>query len=59
MTRIEWEEDTETDDHWASINLTIVTDDPALLAKAKRLLRQLLAEGPSLATVPRREDGDS
>jgi len=58
MTRIEWEEDTETDDQWASISLTIATDDPALLAKAKRLLRQLLADGPTLAAVPRRDDVD-
>lgn len=58
MTRIEWEEDTETDDQWASISLTIATDDPALLAKAKRLLRQLLAEGPTLAAVPKRDDVD-
>jgi len=58
MTRIEWEEDTETDDQWASISLTIATDDAALLAKAKRLLRQLLSDAPSLATVPRRDDGD-
>jgi hypothetical protein len=58
MTRIEWEEDTETDDQWASINLTVVTDDPAMLAKAKRLLRQLVSDAPSLAAVPRKDDGD-
>ena len=58
MTRIEWEEGAETDDQWASISLTIATDDAALLAKAKRLLRQLLSDAPSLATVPRRDDGD-
>ena len=58
MTRIEWEEDTETDDQWASISLTIATDDPALLARAKRLLRQLLNDAPSLAAVPRRDDVD-
>ena len=58
MTRIEWEESAETDDEWASISLTISTDDPALLARAKRLLRQLLADGPTLAAVPRRDDVD-
>ena len=58
MNRIEWEEDTETDDHWASVTITVVTDDPALLARARKALRLILDDSPRPAAVPRREDGN-
>lgn len=58
MTRIEWEESSETEDHWGTVTITVVTDDPALLARARKALRMILDDSPRLAAVPRREDGN-
>lgn len=59
MNRVEWEESCETDDHWATVTITVVTDDPALLARARKALRMILDDSPRLAAVPRRGEDEN
>jgi len=55
MNRVEYEETDEDDGSWASVTLTIISSDPALLAKAKRALRSIMVdEAPKLTTIRRR-----
>ena len=57
MNRIEWQEDEADPDGEVAMSLVIISGDPALLAKARRMFRQLLDDKPNLTTIPRREDG--
>ena len=59
MLSVEWREDLYGDDDGDfSATLTIISSDPALIRKARRMVRSLMDDSPSLATVPRRADGD-
>ena len=56
---MEWREDLDGDeDGDFSATLTIISSDPALIRKARRMVRSLMDDSPSLATVPRRSEGD-
>jgi len=56
---VEWREDLDGDeDGDYSATLTIISSDPALIRKARRMVRSLMDDSPSLATVPRRSEGD-
>ena len=56
---MEWREDLDGDeDGDYSATLTIISSDPALIRKARRMVRSLMDDSPSLATVPRRSEGD-
>jgi hypothetical protein len=57
MNRIEWQEDEPDQDGEVAMSLIIISGDPVLLAKARRMFRQLLDDRPNLTTIPRREDG--
>lgn len=53
MQRIEWQEDTEPDDDGDfSATLVIISQDFALIRRARRIVRSLLDEPPTLGTVP-------
>ena len=60
MQRIEWQEDTEPDDDGDfSATLVIISQDFALIRRARRIVRSLLDEPPTLGTVsikPKDED---
>jgi hypothetical protein len=57
MTRVEYEESDEDDGTWASVTLTIISSDPALLAKAKRALRSIMVdEAPKLTTIKKKDE---
>jgi hypothetical protein len=52
MTRFEWEESNEDEDGEICISLGIVTDDPQVVARARRALRMILDDmQPELRTV--------
>ena len=56
---MEWREDLDGDeDGDFSATLTIISSDPALIRKARRMVRSLMDDSPSLDTVPRRSEGD-
>ena len=56
---MEWREDLDGDeDGDFSATLTIISSDPALIRKARRMVRSLMDDSPSLANVPRRIEGD-
>ena len=57
MNRIEWQEDDPDQDGEVAMSLTIISGDTALLARARKMFRQLLDDRPVLTTVPRKEDG--
>jgi hypothetical protein len=57
MNRIEWQEDEPDEDGEVAMSLIIISGDKALLARARKMFRQLLDDRPNLTTIPRREDG--
>ena len=57
MNRIEWQEDEPDEDGEVAMSLTIISGDSALLARARKMFRQLLDDRPALTAVPRNEDG--
>jgi len=57
MNRIEWQEDDPDQDGEVAMSLTIISGDTALLARARKMFRQLLDDRPALTAVPRNEDG--
>lgn len=56
MNRIEWQEDDPDQDGEVAMSLTIISGDSALLARARKMFRQLLDERPALSAIPRRDD---
>lgn len=56
MNRIEWQEDDPDEDGEVALSLTIISGDYALIARARKMFRQLLDDRPALTTVPRKED---
>lgn len=57
MNRIEWQEDDPDQDGEVAMSLTIISGDSALLARARKMFRQLLDDRPALTAVLRNEDG--
>jgi hypothetical protein len=57
MNRIEWQEDDPDQDGEVALSLTIISGDYALIARARKMFRQLLDDRPALTSVPRKEDG--
>jgi hypothetical protein len=57
MNRIEWQEDDPDQDGEVAMSLTIISGDPVLLARARKMFRQLLDDRPALTAVPRNDDG--
>ena len=54
MLSVEWREDLDGDDDGDySATLTIISSDPALIRKARRMVRSLLDDSPNLTAVPR------
>ena len=59
MLSVEWREDLDGDDDGDfSATLTIISSDPALIRKARRMVRSLLDDSPNLTTVPRTAGDD-
>lgn len=56
MNRIEWQEDDPDQDGEVAMSLTIISGDPVLLGRARKMIRQLLDERPALSAIPRRDD---
>lgn len=55
MMRLEWQEDDPDDDGDVVLSIVLITDDKALLARMKRVLKAALDDTPSLTPVPRRD----
>ena len=59
MLSVEWREDLDGDDDGDySATLTIISSDPALIRKARRMVRSLLDDSPNLTAVPRTAGDD-
>lgn len=59
MLQVEWIEDLDGDeDGDFSATLTIISSDPALIRRARRMVRSLMDDSPNLAAIPRRSDSD-
>lgn len=60
MNRIEWQEDDPDQDGEVAMSLTIISGDTALLARARKMFRQLLDDRTTLIPIssfPRNDDG--
>lgn len=60
MNRIEWQEDDPDQDGEVAMSLTIISGDSALLARARKMFRQILDDRSPLTSVtnfPRNDDG--
>lgn len=60
MNRIEWQEDDPDQDGEVAMSLTIISGDTALLARARKMFRQLLDDRQPLTPIsnfPRNDDG--
>ena len=56
---MEWREDLDGDDDGDfSATLPIISSDPALIRKARRMVRSLLDDSPNLTAVPRTAGDD-
>lgn len=59
MLSVEWREDLDGDDDGDfRATLTIISSDPALIRKARRMVRSLLDDSPNLTAVPRTAGDD-
>jgi len=57
MLQVDWNEDQDEDGDFTA-TLTIISSDPALIRKARRMMRSLLDDSPNLAAVPRTASDD-
>jgi hypothetical protein len=60
MNRIEWQEDDPDQDGEVAMSLTIISGDPVLLGRARKMIRQILDDRSPLtpiSTFPRNDDG--
>jgi hypothetical protein len=56
MYRIEWEESEPDQDGDVSITLAIISNDPHLLARARKAFRMVVDDTPKLASVPKKDE---
>lgn len=57
MLQVDWNEDQDEDGDYTA-TLTIISSDPALIRKARRMMRSLLDDSPNLTAVPRTASDD-
>jgi hypothetical protein len=57
MLQVDWNEDQDDDGDYTA-TLTIISSDPALIRKARRMMRSLLDDSPNLTAVPRTAGDD-
>jgi hypothetical protein len=57
MLQVDWNEDQDEDGDFTA-TLTIISSDPALIRKARRMMRSLLDDSPNLTAVPRTASDD-
>ena len=57
MLQVDWNEDQDDDGDFTA-TLTIISSDPALIRKARRMMRSLLDDSPNLTAVPRMAGDD-
>ena len=57
MLQVDWNEDQDEDGDFTA-TLTIISSDPALIRKARRMMRSLLDDSPNLTAVPRTASED-
>jgi hypothetical protein len=58
MRSIHFEELDEDDDGWVQISVTVISDDPALLNRARKALKAIADDTPRLSAIngPRSDD---
>ena len=59
MRSIHFEELDEDEDGWVQISVTVISDDPALLSRARKALRALTDDTPRLSAIKRPTGGDN
>jgi len=57
MLQVDWNEDQDEDGDFTA-TLTIISSDPALIRKARRMMRSLLDDSPNLTAIPRTAGDD-
>jgi len=57
MLQVDWNEDQDDDGDFTA-TLTIISSDPALIRKARRMMRSLLDDSPNLTAIPRTASDD-
>jgi hypothetical protein len=57
MLQVDWNEDQDDDGDFTA-TLTIISSDPALIRKARRMMRSLLDDSPNLTAIPRTAGDD-
>ena len=57
MLQVDWNEDQDDDGDFTA-TLTIISSDPALIRKARRMVRSLMDDSPNLTAVPRTAGDD-
>ena len=51
MRSINFEELDEDEDGWIHITLTVITDDPALLSRARKAFKAVMDDTPRLSAI--------
>jgi len=59
MRSIHFEELDEDEDGWVQISVTVISDDPALLNRARKTLRALADDTPRLSAINRPTGGEN
>ena len=59
MRSIHFEELDEDEDGWTQISVTVISDDPALLNRARKALKAIADDAPRLSAVKGPLGGDS
>lgn len=58
MRSVHFEELDEDEDGWIQVTLTVITDDPALLSRARKAFKAVTDDTPRLSAIngPRSDD---
>ena len=59
MRSVHFEELDEDEDGWIQVTLTVITDDPALLSRARKAFKAVTDDTPRLSAVKGPLGGDS
>lgn len=59
MRSVHFEELDEDEDGWIQVTLTVITDDPALLSRARKAFKAVTDDTPRLSAINRPTGGDN
>lgn len=59
MRSVHFEELDEDEDGWIQVTLTVITDDAALLSRARKAFKAVTDDAPRLSAINRPTGGDN